>query len=1301
MDFFTIERHVKEKERTIKICPKFIVCRSKDLFVRKKNFQGIFNEQLGLWSTDIYEAMRIVDEAIYEEYNKLKNDQRWITYDISMSLMSDFDSGSWQKFNNYINLLGDNAESFDGKIIFADKKLEREDHATFQLPYVMSNDDTPAYDELVSTLYDPQERLKFEWAVGSIIAGKSTEIQKFFVFYGGPGTGKSTILDIIQKMLDGYWISFESKRLGSGDTFALEMFRSNPLIAIEHDGDLSKIEDNTRLNSIVAHEPMSFNEKNKSSYTMTPRAMMFIGTNSPVKITDAKSGIKRRLVDIHPTGNKIESNRFFELKNQILQFELGGIAFKCYNAFIQKGKDFYKNYEPIEMSYKTDMFFNFMDDNYLTFARQDGISLKQAYDLYVKYAEENHFQRILPKMEVRERLSDYFEEHLPEIHLEDGSHIRHYFRKFKKELFDKELLTSTYEAKKINKSWIEFKEQPSKLDILCSDEPAQYATDSGTPRYAWDYVVTKLKDIDTRKLHYVNWEDIHHIVIDFDLKDDNGEKSLELNLKEASKWPKTYAELSKSGKGIHLHYIYSGDPEDLAAIYSDCVEIKVFTGKQSCRRKLTLCNDIPIATINSGLPLKELKGGKMIDYEMSLNDKSIRCIIINSMNKKYHGYTKPSMEFIKKILDDAYEKGIKYDVRDLYQALLTFATNSTHNADYCLKILGKLHLCSDAQPDEQPVQSEEAPIIILDVEVLPNLYYVGWKFLGKDKKPVHMFNPTPDEVSNLFKYRIVGFNCRRYDNHTLYARSMGYTEKEIFNLSQKIIVTEKGQRSDAFFANAYNISYADIYDYATKKQSLKKWEIELGLPHKEFAWPWDQDLPEDKWSVLADYCDNDLYATEAVWEHTQEDFIARCIIADIAGLTPNDTTNNISSTIVFGKGNKKPWDSFNFPDPAEEFPGYSYVDANGDPLPYENNNGYNMYNGEDVSKGGVVRAIPGTYVNVWTFDVSSMHPSTIIALNLFGDIYTPKFAELVKCRKAIKHGDFDTARKCFGGKIAKYLDDPSKAKKLANALKIVINSFYGLTSAKFENPARDPRNGINIVALRGGLFMLSLRDKLISRGVVPIHIKTDSIKIVNPDKETIDFIMSYGKKYGYDFEVEHKFEKFCLVNNAVYIAKLAEDDEDWMDAVNKAAKEGKDIPTRWTATGAQFAEPYVFKTLFSKEDLEFDDYCQTKNVVKGEIYIDMNESLPEGEHNYVFVGRVGSFIPVVDGSGGGSLVCYHNNKYDAVTGTKGYKWMESETAKELGKEDAIDISYYEKLRKDAIISIQEHDPEGIYNKEVA
>lgn len=74
----------------------------------------------------------------------------------------------------------------------------------------------------------------------------------------------------------------------------------------------------------------------------------------------------------------------------------------------------------------------------------------------------------------------------------------------------------------------------------------------------WDKVKTKLSDLDTSKTHYVKVPE-NHIVIDFDIPDKEGNKSFERNAEEASKWPATYAELSKSGKGVHLHYIYTGD----------------------------------------------------------------------------------------------------------------------------------------------------------------------------------------------------------------------------------------------------------------------------------------------------------------------------------------------------------------------------------------------------------------------------------------------------------------------------------------------------------------------------------------------------------------------------------------------------------------------------------------------------------------------------------------------------------------------------------------------------------------------
>ena len=365
----------------------------------------------------------------------------------------------------------------------------------------------------------------------------------------------------------------------------------------------------------------------------------------------------------------------------------------------------------------------------------------------------------------------------------------------------------------------------------------------------------------------------NHIVIDFDIPDEDGNKSLEKNILEASKWPATYAELSKSGKGVHLHYIYSGDASKLSRIYEEHIEIKVFTGKSSLRRKLTKCNKLPIATISSGLPTKGDK--KMVNFEAVKSEKGLRTLIKRNLNKEIHPGTKPSVDFIFKILEDAYESGLKYDVTDMRNAVLAFAANSTHQSEYCIKLVNKMRFKS-TEPSESG-KEDGSKLIFYDVEVFPNLFLVNWKLEGEGQPVIRMINPKPEEIEDLMRYKLVGFNCRRYDNHILYARLMGYTNEQLFNLSQKII----NGSANCFFAEAYNVSYTDVYDFCSKKQSLKKWEIELGIHHKELGLPWDKPVPEDMWVKVAEYCDNDVIATEAVFNARRGDFVARQILAKL------------------------------------------------------------------------------------------------------------------------------------------------------------------------------------------------------------------------------------------------------------------------------------------------------------------------------------------------------------------------------------------------------------------------------------
>ena len=555
----------------------------------------------------------------------------------------------------------------------------------------------------------------------------------------------------------------------------------------------------------------------------------------------------------------------------------------------------YDGYIPQRMMSASNDFYNFIMDSALVFEKEDSVSLKTAWEMYKTFCEQTGVQYPSSRRAIKEELRDYFRNYIERGVLEDGTRVRNYYYGFRKEKIGEIEEEIKEETKKIE-SWLAFGEKHSLLDDILADCPAQYASGEGTPLRKWQNVKTKLKDLDSSRLHYVKVPE-NHIVVDFDIPGKDGKKDFEANLAAASKFPKTYAELSKSGAGIHLHYIYSGDVSKLSRIYEEHIEVKVFNGNASLRRMLSQCNDIPIATINAGLPLKgetPVKNVKEIKSE-----KALRIMIARNLNKEYHGYTKPSIDFIWQILEDAYASDLRYDVTDMRNAVLGFAAGSHNNADYCIRKVGTMHFKSKEKEVELD-ENGEAPIVFFDVEVFPNLFLVCWKLAGEDKPVIKMVNPGPREIEELLRYRLVGFNCKKYDNHMLYGCLIGFNNEQLYKLSQSIINDKQG-----FFGEAYNLSYTDIYDFASTKQSLKKFEIELGIHHQELGLPWDQPVPEDLWDKVADYCENDVRATEAVFNARKGDFLTREILATINNTNVNESTNNLTTKMIFGN-NKHP-----------------------------------------------------------------------------------------------------------------------------------------------------------------------------------------------------------------------------------------------------------------------------------------------------------------------------------------------------------------------------------------------------------
>ena len=1253
MDFYevTAKTFGSRAKQDYTILPEFSYL-TRDLVCKGGSMYAYWDNNT--WRTHMTDLIRQIDNDVmkYTEDFKAKHNDR----DVTMKLMSTHSTQVMDGFQKYTKNMPDSDVEFNTRIIFSNETPTRDDYSTTQLSYTPTEGPTPAFDEMFNLLYSEPELQKIMWFIGASLTNHMPKIQKFLFLYGGKGSGKGTIIKVFKMLFEGYYSGIDLHKLTGNSEFATAGVRETQLL-IDDDSDLSSIKDDTNLLKLTSHEPILVNNKYQSTYSVTFKGLLVAASNQRFKVRNIDSGITRRAVVAEPTDQTHNYENYMLLMDK-MQFELPYIAQKAIDTFNKLGPGYYEDYVPFDMMESTDLFFSFMREHAKVLG--DRCNLKSAAELYRAYLLDFDYDTSGYKKKAKNELKRYYKTFVDQKRI-DGENVKNVYEGLKwKDIFPGEpeptFVTQHHEDDLIK--YFGLGEKPSPFDKIAASYPAQYTNAEGHPKVKWDQADTTLKDVDTKELHYVRVP-MHHIVLDFDLKNDKGEKDLSINLKAAQKFPDTYTELSKSGKGVHLHYIYEGDVEKLAADYDKDIEVKVYKGKSSLRRKLSLCNTKEIARISTGLPEKEETLDMYKDIEViHWNENKLRAAIKGNLEKRYHSSTRPSIDFIVKNFDDAHKAGVKYDLNDMRQDVLAFAASSTNQAAHCLKSVSKIKFSTIEPEDANELQISagkhfypKEDLYFYDVEVFPNLFVVAFKRYGKNEPLVKWINPSKDQIASLVEKPLIGFNNRRYDNHIVYAALIGEDNLSLYRQSQRII-NDKNAGS-GMYSGAYELSYTDIYDYcnAGNKKSLKKWEVELGpklgIKHDEWDQPWDQPVPEDQWARVAEYCGNDVLATEATFDETIGDYNARRILATLSGLSMNATTNQHTTAIIFeGKPKNETMSELVYTDLGKEFPGYTYSFGKSD------------YKDENPGEGGYVYAEPGVYENVVLLDVVSMHPRSVIELNMFGS-YTKNFEALMDGRIACKKDDMTSLSSMFGGKLVEMLKEPGiTLKDISNGLKTGINSVYGLTSASFENAFRHPKNNDNIVAKRGALFMIDLKHAVQERGYQVGHIKTDSIKIPNADAEIVKFVEEFGKSYGYEFEHEDTYKKLALVNKSTYICQDQDD--------------------AWHATGAQFQDPYVFKTLFTKEELSKEDFFVTKEVKGASIFL--------GEK---FIGRLAE---IYASESGHEMFRVTEDKKGSISGTKGIKWKLSKDW--TGKND-VDMNFYKEQVEKAIESIRKVGDIGI------
>ena len=1244
MDFLDVSvKKFTSNNRTLdyEVSPDFIFGDAKDLVVKGSKFYAYWNGSF--WDTKQKNLFYDIDSLLWRRARELEDGRPGLRIDVKEIRKAS--AGKFRLFADFCKACEASDISFNQKVLFADHKMQRRDYATTQLTYSPQEGEAVAFKELIGTLYLPKELDKILWFMGALFTNKMYKIEKFMYLYGSKGSGKGTVLKIFRMLFEDYCGTIDLKLLTSADQFATGQIQEVPLL-IDEDTDISHIYNDTPLLKLTSHETISVNKKFKEPYDVKFIGLLITASNQRYKVRNVDSGITRRAIVVNPSGQKVSHTRYNQLMSQI-KYELPYIAHMAISRFEELGFDYYDDYFDVDMAEQTDHIFDFIRSNAIHM--QNGITLKQISELYREYLEDMGWKTDGYKATIKREALRYFDTMLKDSHV-DGTRVNNYFKGFRWNIAFPEGVVGTTKADDtvVPDNWLEFDHHNEVFNKLAADYPAQAALRNGNPSEKWDNVVTKLSDIQTNKLHWVKVP-LNHVILDFDLKDENGKKNLELNKEAASKFPPTYAEVSKSGQGIHLHYIYDGNVNELDNLVEKNIEIKVYRGKSSLRRIDKASNNLQLSHISSGLPLKEKKDREMYDQikEITYTEKTLRNFVKRQLGmiegkEPSHPNTKPTIDFIAHEIQKAADMGLEYDITDLRHAVFMRAIRSTNNKDYCLAVFQQIPW-STMRDDEGKTEAKltnftkiypKEELVFFDIEVYPNLFVVVWKKYHEDEF-TRWINPTPDQIEYLMTFPLVGFNNRRYDNHILYARLLGSNNMELFTQSHRII-NEKNAKS-GMYAAAYELSYTDIYEYSQKKQSLKRWEVDLGIKHVEMEIPWDKPVPDELVDTVVEYCVNDVDATEKLFDAIYADYVAREILATIAKGSMNATNNQLTAKFIFGD-DPRPQDKFNYVHLNKLFPGYEY------------SFGKSTYRGFETGEGGFVYAEPGVYSDIALLDVESMHPNSLVNMNYFGP-YTQRYADLLKVRVLLKHNKIDEVKQMFDGVLAPFLDNPEYLKPLVTALKIVINSVYGMTSAKFDNKFKHPDNVDNIVAKRGALFMVDLKFAIEEQGYKVCHIKTDSVKVPNADEKIIQFVHDFGKqeKYNYKFEHEHTYKRMALINNAVYIAQLEDDS--------------------WSPVGAEYANTYLLKRVWTKEELVDRDFFITKQS-KGHIYL--------GDE---FVGKVGSIY--ASKSGAECMWTEDDENFKSVTGTKGYLFKQTD---QFDIED-VDFAYYDKVAIDGLKKI--------------
>lgn len=410
-----------------------------------------------------------------------------------------------------------------------------------------------------------------------------------------------------------------------------------------------------------------------------------------------------------------------------------------------------------------------------------------------------------------------------------------------------------------------------------------------------------------------------------------------------------------------------------------------------------------------------------------------------------------------------------------------------------------------------------------DIEVFKEDALVVFKDL--DKNTVAIFHNDFTGVDELIRGKtLISYNGYYYDDFILTAMINGHSVFQIKELNDRII---SGQRCYKIHKDINSLDCFQQIDVSMP--GLKKIEGNFGKSIVESSIDFNIDrklTPEELEETIA-YCSYDVDSTIDIFKIREKSyFTPKRSIVDLLGDDQKDKAQRWNTTTISANVlTRKP-----MPKWADVRLGELDNDGNFEILKKAPPEAVELWLNKDKGKYthkefgcdiefafGGLHGVPSNgqkrFENVKLLDVASLYPNIIMKLNGLGQA-TETYRGIVEKRLSVKHSD----------------------KTLSDALKLVINSCYGLLNNQYSvlfNP-----KAAKSVCIYGQIILYDLCKRLAPTCKL-ININTDGVAFTTNSDEYINVWREWENDYGFVLE-EDRFDLFIQKDVNNYVATIGD-----------------------------------------------------------------------------------------------------------------------------------------------------------------